>query len=466
MTKLVALASIAGRLTALYAAATFILISVAIGLQYRTLADDLASGDDQLLIETATAVRRDILPRIRAGASPSAAGRILGEWAGEEPAGDSTALRLLDDRCIVREQRALMDMPAPQCAGATDRPTLRSATDASGRPWRVANVRLARTPFILEVLLDRSTDAAMLSRFRRQLYGELIAALFIALLLGYVIARRGLRPLDELAARVEAIDANSLGQRLDVADAPSEVRALSGSFDAMLRRLDAAFAALSSYSADMAHELRTPLHSLRQQVEVALSRPRTPEQYRELLGSNLEEIERLRRMTDDILFLARAEDPRAAIRRERLPMLRELESVRDFMEPLADSRGIALDFVSEPGLSVDADQMLLRRALVNVLSNALEHTPAGGAVMLTGARSPHGASITVEDNGHGIAPADLPHVFRRFYRAGAGGHSRAGAGLGLAIVEGIVRLHGGSVAAESGPGRTTIRIELPENGVA
>lgn len=452
--------SIAARLTTWHALTAFVLVAGAVWLQYRALERDLTSEDDQLLLETTAAVRHDLAPD---GFAPKSPGRPLGGWQQGSTTAAAPALRLLDAACRIIAVRADRPLPAPVCTDNTDgRVRFRSWSGSPGSEWRVATVRLDRPGPILEVLLDRGTDAAVLTHFRQQTYMVLALALAVSILLGLLIARRGLAPIAHLAGRVATIDATSLDRRLSLDDAPAEVRALAASFEVMRTRLQAAFAALSDYSAEMAHELRTPLHVLRQQLEVALGRVRTADEYREVLSSSLEEIERLRRMSEDFLFLARAEDPRATVARDKLLVAGELQSVADFMDALTDEKSIAVTVDAPPDVVVHADRLLLRRALVNLMSNAIAHTNAGGTIRLSGRNDGGAIRVSVEDTGCGIPPASLPHVFDRYYRGPGGRRYAGGVGLGLAIVHGIIRMHGGTAVAWSELGRgTRITLNFP-----
>ena len=459
--------SISVRLALSYAISAFVLVACATWLQYRSLARDLAEEDDQLLVSTSSAVVRDLaLHELTGGPKPdrrpSSNGEVLLRWR-NDAFSDAPRVRLLSSSCIPLEGvRGGGELPPAACPSATvDRATLRSWLSPSGVEWRIASRSLADGRRV-EILLNRETDTAVLRRSRRQLATVLLLVLCVAGLLGHVIAHRGLAPVERLTARVATIDARSLDQRLLMADAPPEVRALGDSFDTMLERLEGAFDALSGYSAELAHELRTPLHVLRQHIEVALTRPRTNEQYREVLIGNLEEVERLRRMADDILFLARARDPRAPIRLERLDARQELEAVADFLDALTEERDVTCVVDVAEGIAFDGDRTLLRRAFVNLMSNALAHTPPGGAIVLRASLSSTGISFHIEDNGAGIAPAALQRVFERYYRGTSDGPGADGAGLGLAIVRGIAELHGGTARVESEVGKgTTVVVEFP-----
>ena len=221
---------------------------------------------------------------------------------------------------------------------------------------------------------------------------------------------------------------------------------------------------MSELSAELAHELRTPLHVLRQQAEVALGRARSAEEYRDLLVSSLEELDRLGRMADDMLFLARTEDPRSSIDRQPLAIAAELEDVSEYLDALAAEAEVTLEVDAPPSLRVVGDRMLLRRALVNVVTNSLSHTPPGGRVRLSARADGTSVIACVEDNGAGIPPDILPRVFDRYFRGpGPTGRPENGSGLGLAIVRGIMQLHGGTATIASVQGKsTTVSLAFPQ----
>ncbi len=316
-----------------------------------------------------------------------------------------------------------------------------------------------------EIFLNRSNDVPVLRAYRDRVATVLLATFLLAGTLGYGLTRRGLAPLSALAERVAAVDATSLGQRLGTPDAPTEIRTLVRSFDVMLGRLEAAFLSLTHFSSHLAHEFRTPIHVLRQQAEVVLRRTRTADEYRDALASSLEEFDRLQRMVDDILLLARTEDPRAVHQSESFPVQRELAEVVEFFDASAVERSVTLEVECEP-FDLVADRMLVRRALVNLLSNALRHTPAEGRVRLSAYKSGGSAVIEVSDTGEGILPDHLSHVFERHYRVRESQAGSGGSGLGLPIVRGIMQAHGGSATMTSVAGRgTTVRLafaKLPD----
>jgi two-component system heavy metal sensor histidine kinase CusS len=264
----------------------------------------------------------------------------------------------------------------------------------------------------------------------------------------------------EIDATARRIRTTALDERIRVERLPRELAQLAETFNEMLDRISESFGRLSRFSADLAHELRTPIHNLRGETEVALAKTRTVEEYREVLESSLEEYDRLSRMIESLLFLARAESSAAPFERQTVEARREVEAVREVFDPVAEERGVALACEGEASLSVSA--VLFRRLLSNLVANALEHTPAGGRVGIEIAQDPDGAAtIRVADTGRGIEPEHLPRVFDRFYRADPS-RSAAGSGLGLAIAKSIVELHGGSIALDSSPGRgTRVTLRFP-----
>jgi two-component system heavy metal sensor histidine kinase CusS len=231
----------------------------------------------------------------------------------------------------------------------------------------------------------------------------------------------------------------------------------------MLDRLEDSFARLSRFSSDIAHELRTPLQNLRGEAEVVLSRERKTGEYREILGSSLEEYQRLSNLIDRLLFLARAENPQTQIQREELDLKKELGLLQDFYGPSAGESGILLGVEAQEGLRADLDRSLFQRAVGNLVENALKHTPAGGAVLLKSSNGGGNIRVEVSDTGKGIPLEEISRVFDRFYRVDPSrSPSSGGAGLGLSIVKSIMDLHAGTVEIRSEPSRgTTVTLLFP-----
>jgi len=270
-----------------------------------------------------------------------------------------------------------------------------------------------------------------------------------------LVARRALRPLEQMVGAMKSVQASYLQQRLDRDRWPKEVDSMAAAFDEMLARLKESFERLSAFAADLAHELRTPIQNLRGEAEVALTRTRTAEEYREVIELSIEEYQRLASMIDNLLFVARAENAETPLNRLTFKIGPEIDTILDFYDAAAREQNIALSRQGDADLYADAT--LIRRALSNLVSNALQHTSAGGQVRLAVKQANGSVEIQAQDTGCGIGPEHLPRIFNRFYRADAARSSDSGGvGLGLAIVKSIMDLHGGSVRAESKPGEGTI----------
>ena len=230
----------------------------------------------------------------------------------------------------------------------------------------------------------------------------------------------------------------------------------------MLDRLGESFSRLTQFSSDLSHELRTPINNLMGEAQVALSRARTADQYREVLESSLEELDRLSRMTENMLFLARTDQPAAGIIRDWIDARREVEKLAEFYEIMADESGLHIRCTGNA--RVFADLSLMRRAISNLISNALRHTPRGGDVEVALKDETDGsATIAISNAGPGIPAQHLKRIFDRFYQVDTSRErSRDGVGLGLAIVNSIMRLHGGTVSVSSEPGaHTTFILRFP-----
>lgn len=284
-----------------------------------------------------------------------------------------------------------------------------------------------------------------------------LAALFTAAL-GWAATRAGLRPLTRMAALAGGLSASRLTERLPETPLPAEMRALVAAFNTMLARLEDSFRRLSEFSSDIAHELRTPVSNLMTQTQVALTRARTLEEYRELLGSNLEEYERLARMIGDMLFLAQADNHLLAPRREPVDLVEEVARLFEFYEALAADRSVRLRQTG--AAQVAADRAMLRRALANLLSNALRHTAPGGTVTVTLSETDDTARMVVSNPGE-IPRVHLARLFERFYTGDpARRFSGEGAGLGLAIARSIARMHDGELRADNRHGQACFTLTL------
>jgi two-component system heavy metal sensor histidine kinase CusS len=320
------------------------------------------------------------------------------------------------------------------------------------------------SPLTLQVAQDRSVDQEFSRTFAWLIAGVLVVGIAASALIARTVTKRGLQPLTALADSLKQIGPNRLHERLSAKSWPRELQPVARAFDEVLDRLEESFTRLSQFSADLAHELRTPIGNLRGEAEVALTRTRTPDEYREVIESSVAECERLSGIIDNLLFLARAEAAEGHIERARLDGRAAIEKIAAYYEAISEDRNITITCAGSG--EIDADPLLLSRVLSNLVDNALRFTPDGGKIALSVAVSDHSAEVSVTDNGSGIAPEHVPRVFDRFYRADSS-RSSTGTGLGLALVKSIADLHGGTASVQSELGRgTTVTIVLPKRHAA
>ena len=339
-----------------------------------------------------------------------------------------------------------------------------STLKGDGTDYRVLNAPLY--PYKpdspqLTLLLDITHHQHFLQRMQHLIWLTVGLSALATALLGAWAARSGLRPLRRMSAVARGVSAQSLNARLPEENMPPELAEMAHHFNAMLGRLDDSFQRLSAFSADIAHELRTPLSNLLTHTQVTLTRPRPIEDYREALHSNLEELQWMAQLVNDMLYLAKADHGLLMPSREPLNLADEVDVLLEFFAPLADDSHVT---VSREGTArMVGDRSMLRRALSNLLDNALRFTPVDGEVRVRITDQPQGLSLTIENTGDEVSEALLPRLFDRFYRADPARQegSSEHAGLGLAITRSIIRAHGGQIWCESEKGLTRFVIELP-----
>jgi two-component system heavy metal sensor histidine kinase CusS len=354
----------------------------------------------------------------------------------------------------VADALAAVGPPAPSSPDRT------SSVERSDLGLRVlaGEVRLgdaANTAIEAVIALEVTDRRAMTARYRAHTVLAVAIAAFAAGLLGILVARAGLAPVQALAHRAGSISVSHLDKRLPAENVPTELRELTDAFNRTLQRLDESFRRLSQFSADLAHDLRTPLGNLLGEAQVALSRPRSVDEYQAVLASSIEELERIHRMIDAMLFLARTDNVQASLHPQTFDAGAEVDRVAEYYEAVAAEAGVTIRRAGE--LTVHADRALFQRAVANLVSNAIAHTPPGGEITCTlRDRSDGSAEIAVSNPGPGIPPELLARVFDRFFRCDESRlDSAKGSGLGLAIVKSIMQVHGGRVEAQSEPGKVT-----------
>lgn len=300
-----------------------------------------------------------------------------------------------------------------------------------------------------------------LDQLDRDLWLTSMAASIVTILVAWFAVQRAHAPIRRISARMRSVTSERMDVRLDPAQAPVELGELVLSFNVMLEKLEENFRRLSHFSADIAHELRTPITNLTTQTQVVLSMPRSAEQYQDILYSNLEELERMGKMVADMLFLAQADDNLIKPESAEVHLQRELTALFEYFEAWAEDRGVSLRLLGKD-LNVQGDRLMLRRAFSNLLSNAILHTPRAETVTVNCIANSRGVQVEVENPGPEIPAEHLTRIFDRFYRIDpARQRSSEGGGLGLAIVKSIAQAHGGEVAVESSAGRTRFIVTLP-----
>ncbi len=324
-------------------------------------------------------------------------------------------------------------------------------------------------PFLIAIAQDISHHEVFMRDFRETLAFATALAALVTALLGWIATRTGLRPLHRVAALASSIQASRLDERLPESHVPAEIEALVAAFNAMLARLEDSFRRLSEFSSDIAHELRTPVSNLMTQTQVALSSRDAGEDhcahYREILYSSLEEYDRMAQMIGDMLFLARADNGLLKPGRDEVDLAAETLALFEFFDAWSEERGVTLALTgSAPAIA--GDRLMLRRALSNLLTNALRHTAMGETVTVTLAAGDGRIRLGVENPGEAIPAEHIPRLFDRFYRvdpARARNSRGEGSGLGLAIVKSIIEAHGGQIGVSSNSSKTRFELVLEAN---
>ena len=461
--------TLAFRLTAGYALAGLFLVFFATVSLYLVLVKELDKSTDLFLadkvhvLSTMLRERPDDWDALREEIELESAARRYEQFY----------IRLLDERNtpLLTTPGMADQLDLAQLALQTQSRTV-SSIWMKGRDGRVFRVSSASAPVgspttetdTIQVAIDISQKEGLLARYRFWFCVILLGTFAIFPLLGYQIARHGIRPVEEMATTARHISSTNLRERILPEGYPFELASLASTFNQMLDRLEESFERISRFSADIAHDLRTPVNNIRGEAEVALARARTAGEYREVIESFLEEAVRLSDLIGDLLFLARSESPLTHIRREPVDVAELLGGVQEYYEASAADGGVSLSTtVADKPVIAELDRTLLQRAVGNLVSNALANTPPGGAVVMGTRADPSTICIEVSDTGVGIPAEALPKVFDRFFRVDSSrSQGSGGTGLGLAIVQSIVQLHGGNVQIWSQPGEgTRVTLHMP-----
>jgi two-component system heavy metal sensor histidine kinase CusS len=448
--------SLALRLAAWYALSAFALIFVSTAVLYQVLEANEAREDADFLAQNL-----DNVSLLLAGGDPRP----------KLPANRQLYLRVMDaqGRTIVETPGMARELPPPAPeAEPKGAPVAKVKTDVVSKTGRSFQTITAWSPARpdhparrVQIALDRAGEERLVATYRRRAWLILAASLVGCALLGALVARLGLRPIRRIGEAAGRIGQTTLHERIATDGLPSDLLGLADSFNTMLDRLQEAFSRTSRFSDNVAHELRTPIGNLRGEIEVALSKPRAGEDYRETLGSCLEECGRISRMVERLLFLARTDAAVEPLARETVEVRRELAAVHEFYDAAAADAGVALEFDAPADLTAQLDRVLFQQALGNLIANAIAHTPAGGSIWIRALNVNGSLGVSVEDTGVGVSPEHIARVFERFYRVDPS-RSGANAGLGLAVVKAIVERHGGRAELRSRTGAgTTVDLVFP-----
>ncbi|MEQ1617432.1 MAG: heavy metal sensor histidine kinase [Terricaulis sp.] len=400
-------------------------------------------------------------------------------WIGHEVSEDMVGPRRVFVRVLGPEGGVLVETPdmaevAPaglfhNLAADAARPIFATARTAQRGQFRTLvgsaiwadGARLI--PATVQIATDTSLDDGVLAAYRWALAVVAVVAAVLGLGAGWFWIARLLRPLEHVTDQVGALDLNQLGKPIETKGFSRELARLVHQHNAMMARLAHTYEGLQHYADNAAHELRTPLNKMLLELDIALRQSRSPEEYREAVSHAAQACRELRGLVERLLFLARVSARQTALQAEPFAVGDVLAHVVGYFEGPAEEAGVVVSLQMEEGIALSADRVLFQRAIVNLLSNAIDHTPKGGSVVISVCMKDGEARIVVRDTGRGIASEDLGRVFDRFYRSdnvrGAiGGH----VGLGLSITKAIAELHGGRIAIESTLGRgTSVTIDLP-----
>jgi two-component system heavy metal sensor histidine kinase CusS len=446
--------SLGSRLALLFAACTAV-VSLTAGVLFNRASEGHFMELDQQLLDSKLPTLREVLRDVSSADQLVPRRRALQEELAHSP---DLALQVRGT-----DGALWLDSLSPSVAQTGVHAGLHTLTDngVSYRSYTVALRPGQQDSPQLTLLLDITHHQHFLERMQHLIWLTVGLSALATALLGAWAARSGLRPLRQMTEIAASVSASSLTTRLPQTEMPSELAELGQAFNAMLGRLDDAFQRLSAFSADIAHELRTPLSNLLTHTQVTLTRPRALEEYREALLGNLEELQWMAQMVNDMLYLAKAEHGLLNPNRERLQLAEEADALLEFFLPLAEEARVQLSRDGEATLA--GDRHMMRRALSNLLDNALRFTPVEGQVRVRLKSAAGRALISIENTGHTIPANVLPRLFDRFYRADPARHegSSEHAGLGLAITQSIIKAHGGTIRCESGEGVTRFLIELP-----
>ncbi len=447
--------SIAWELIVLFSIASALLVACGLGVFYVIAVRHAFAEDNAILADKISALRSDLRE-----SSPN----VFAEELKSRRASEHTTywIRMLDPQGRTYAETPGMDQSLPPEIFPLAQ---QSSVAVGGRKDYHRGAKLfsliafnetsGGQAYTVQLAQDRSSDERVEREFALLFVIVLASSGLASACIAVIVTKRGLRPLEQMTRSLGRVEK----ERVAPAGWPRELQPLALAFDDMLKRLDDSFTRLSQFSADLAHELRTPIANMLGEAQVTLTRDRTAPEYRQTIESTVAECERLSRIVDNLLFVARVDAAREPIACKRFDARAAVEKIAEFYQTIAEDHHVTITCSGYGQIYADPD--LFERAVGNLLDNALRFTPERGVIRIALSKHDTHFEVTVIDNGCGIAPEHLPQVFDRFYRAESSRGSD-GAGLGLALVKSIVDLHGGSASIRSEMGRgTTVRLTFP-----
>jgi two-component system heavy metal sensor histidine kinase CusS len=436
--------SLTSQLVVLFTSAAALLLLCGLGVFYWIVVRHAFEEDNAFLADKISALRADLDQR--------SASAVLNEQLNTGAGGEHATywVRIVDSRGrVVAESSKMNGLLPSNIFPAAQTPSQHPLDYRIGGKLfsLVATTQeVGAERYTIQLAQDRSGDEEFTREFGALLAVVMAFGILASALIAITVTKRGLRPLAQMTRSLSLIGPSHLNERVSPAGWPRELQPLAVAFDDMLDRLEDSFTRLSQFSADLAHELRTPIAIILGEAQVALTRSRTPDEYREVIESNVGECERLSGIIENLLFLAHAEAADGQIQRTLLDGKAVIEKIAGFYETVAEEQHITMTCTGND--QIYADRILFDRAMSNLVENALRHTPPGGTIQISIQARATNSEISIADTGCGIAAQHIPRVFDRFYRIDSSRSSR-GTGLGLALVKSIVDLHGGSAAISS-----------------
>ena len=452
--------SITARLIWLHTIAATVVLSCGMGILYWIVVRHIYEEDNVFLRDKLAALREDLYL--------AAAPQALNEELKRSRSGEETYwIRVYDPAGQVMASTPNMDevlpgkaFPSAASPGAAT-PKATEYRNASSRYFLLIAVTegVNGQPYVAQIAQDCSDDKQFAQGFAVLLLAVVACGALASGAIAVGVTKRELRPLQQIAQAVERIDAKQLHERVPTLGWPRELQPLAAAFNKMVARLESSFTRLSQFSADLAHEFRTPIGNMRGEAELVLTKTRESGDYRAVIESSVEEYDRLSGMIDNLLFLARSETADAPIACSLFDAGAAVEQIADFFETALEEQDIKISCLG--ACEVYAEPILFRRAVSNLVSNAVRVTAPGGTVFVSMVTGTSLSKIAVTDSGCGIAREHLSRVFDRFYRVDASRNSK-GTGLGLALVRSIMQIHKGEASIVSEVGRgTTVTLTFP-----